>query len=753
LFRKAGVVETWCDLYDLYKNHGRQGLERYWRNLRRLSQNKHIAKGKYWAYYFNKEKLLDDQYVENAILLAESGFPTYDGGLFSAIEPAKGRSREFIEVLIYLHQNGVGINRPYTSDGTISADSFLAGFTLAQAREKEYLDTLIALAKRGVEIDMWLLYLLTLEKGVNPLYRKALLRLHDAGVESIGRLVSYLSVEKAEDQDFISFIVRVVEESRKRGVQPGLKIQSIVERFHPGSLPNDEYVQLLIQHNLNPDDTDLAYLLKIRKDRKELIDFLFSFLDESTWRVFWEEAFALSNTTYIGLLGRIVSWMREEKDKTARDIIAQHFQRLVEKPASRMNELHERSDRERLAEVEGANPETLYYILALAREAYTSTTNLLSQKLKEEMKRAGIDLFGLLDRADPDMKYLSQFVYALAQYDRLFFVMEGMDEKSTRKLFSFLFQQIEKSKNKLEHAFYLGAGLGAVLAPSNGQQQNNSYARILTEELFEWAGRFWNKEKKESGLLLRILISLWAERFSGSYREKAFLLRNEYRVAAGDLINPAELVDGQGVFHQRMYFYDDSDGRASFNSFLNQRRLTGWKIEDKKDFVIVSRKTAGGQTLREIRIYANKPGTNNVDLDLFLNERKIVVRAVIHRGHSYHVSNTLHELTGKEKMISLGSCGGFREVDAILEKNQDMLIFSTSNIGTMAVNDPLLNAIDLALLDGKTNLRAIWQEAMAKISDPRKTNYIPPYDNIGPKIYKAFRKYAPLIGAAHLSSD
>ena len=74
---------------------------------------------------------------------------------------------------------------------------------------------------------------------------------------------------------------------------------------------------------------------------------------------------------------------------------------------------------------------------------------------------------------------------------------------------------------------------------------------------------------------------------------------------------------------------------------------------------------------------------------------------MIHRGHSYHLTYTIQQLSENAKIIMLGSCGGYQNLKSILKNAPEAHIISTKQTGAKNVNKPIIDALDNTLRMGK----------------------------------------------------
>ena len=195
-----------------------------------------------------------------------------------------------------------------------------------------------------------------------------------------------------------------------------------------------------------------------------------------------------------------------------------------------------------------------------------------------------------------------------------------------------------------------------------------------------------------------------------------------------------------GVINQLALFYGDDDGKASFNLFMgNFADASKWSIEKNANWVTIKSKK-----LYPIAVYANLPLNNEEGLDIkaqellkdYLKDQSIRPRLLIHRGHSYHLANSIKSVTNMTALAILGSCGGYKELFNIQEKSPAVQVISSKQVGSQQVNGPMIRIINERLLEGKD---IDWPEIWSELDKQLRSNklaydyfreYIPPYKNI-----------------------
>jgi hypothetical protein len=207
------------------------------------------------------------------------------------------------------------------------------------------------------------------------------------------------------------------------------------------------------------------------------------------------------------------------------------------------------------------------------------------------------------------------------------------------------------------------------------------------------------------------------------------------------------LQNAQGKIIMQQFFYGDKDGMTIFNAFVASFNVAKWKINQHKDWVEITSKNGV-----PISIYANRPLNPTLDLDEkaqdalieYLKSQQLTPSIVIHRGHSYHVSSTIKKLASSAKLIILGGCGGYQNLNQVLAICPGAHIISTKQVGTGIINKGLLNEISEALRLGQSlNWPSLWKKMSNQFKAQLKesfNDYVPPHKNLGAIFITAYQK-------------
>ena len=211
-----------------------------------------------------------------------------------------------------------------------------------------------------------------------------------------------------------------------------------------------------------------------------------------------------------------------------------------------------------------------------------------------------------------------------------------------------------------------------------------------------------------------------------------------------------ELQDDKGRIVQQVFFYGDEDGKAFFPPFVNSFSAKDWKITYKKEWVEI-------ESLKgNVFVFANKPLDYDANLDdsaqahLAVHFKTVGMKpsVVVHRGHSYWLPGTINRMPDNAKIVVLGSCGGYQNLNQILEISPDAHIVSTKEIGAGDINRPILNYMNQTFISDTTlSWKKMWQTLTKTFStDPSMAireswdDYVPPYKNLGAIFIKAYHK-------------
>jgi hypothetical protein len=401
-----------------------------------------------------------------------------------------------------------------------------------------------------------------------------------------------------------------------------------------------------------------------------------------------------------------------------------------------MDELHDKPDAIRFKCIESLSPEAIYYIITYGQdEIYTSSFTGAFKRLLEKMKPMEGNEF--LEKLHYDK--FRTFIRMSAGFGRLDPFLATCGEAQKKTLMKDFVANLDKGKEEeLEDAVDVADAFGSI-------EDSTLIAFLKNEVTLNYENAYTQRSMK--GMKVYALLANLFDGAKDSLNDAAAAERSKkLNLPPINFVPYANLVNDSAVVVEQFFFYGDEDGKMSFNSFLANFKTPKWKIETSKYWICI--KSLSG---KPIVIYANLPLTEPEDeeaqnaLNKFLDEKGINPSIIGHRGHSYHLPTTLQRLTDLTKIVVLGSCGGYHNLSTILSNAPDAQIISTKQTGAMAVNDPILKAMESDINAGlDVNWVNMWKklatEFKGKPSEALFKDYVPPHKNLGAIFIKAYRR-------------
>ncbi len=402
-----------------------------------------------------------------------------------------------------------------------------------------------------------------------------------------------------------------------------------------------------------------------------------------------------------------------------------------------MNALHEEKEEIRFKCIDSMPATSLYYMMVYGQdEIYTSSFLGTFKRLAERMKPLKGDQ--LLDTLQYD--HFRTFIRMCAGYNTLSEFLGTTDDTSRTLLMTRFISGLENGKtDELEDAVDVADAFGSI--------RDSALSEFLEKKVKENYELSY-KEKSKKGMIVYSLLAMLFEsnKISGS-DTGASVASSRLHLPPINKVLYKDLVNDSGIVYQQVFFFGDKDGEESYDSYMGEfKKDSKWKVVNEKYWTVISSTTGN-----HIVIYANLPLKEPDDdfaqdsLSRYLKNNGIYPTIIIHRGHSYHLKATLAKLTKNVKIVILGSCGGYHNLALVLDHSPDAHIISSKQTGAMAINEPIIKALNTRLQEGADiNWITMWQEleeyfakkpdAMDKFSD-----YVPPYKNLGAIFIKAYR--------------
>jgi hypothetical protein len=403
-----------------------------------------------------------------------------------------------------------------------------------------------------------------------------------------------------------------------------------------------------------------------------------------------------------------------------------------------INALHAVEDeRVRFRRLDGLTPQELYYLIVLGEdEIYTSSYLNVYKRIFQRMSVPRSDSLFLSVNGD----YFRKFLKMAAGYNTLNDFLSKMDKENATTTMKAFVIRLEDTKG-LEEAVDVADSYSSIM------DKDPTLAKYILDEV-KWNYRRNVESSNKRGMVIYNLLQILFESADSTKKTDLSTKLGIPSIYGKDF---RSLTDSNGRVIQQVFFYgdEDKDGQLSFANFMNMfRGRSDWKISQNENWVSIS-STKG----KPVMIFANKPllGADDPDakaqakLNEYLAEKNLQPSIVIHRGHSYHLKYTLKQLAPSARIVVLGSCGGYNNLNEVLNICEDAHIISSKQVGTKTVNEPILQSINNQLVSGKNiDWITMWRELSGRFQDSASRekfdDYIPPYKNLGAIFIKAYKR-------------
>ncbi len=406
-----------------------------------------------------------------------------------------------------------------------------------------------------------------------------------------------------------------------------------------------------------------------------------------------------------------------------------------------INGLHDEPDPVRFKCLEPLTPQELYYLCVTSEDViYTSSYLGVFKRIFEKMKAPRGDSLIMSVRAD----YFRKFIKMSAAYNTLDTLLKSMPPENATTLMKAFIIGLEKttSLSSVEDAVDVADSYSSIV------EKNKALAEFMLDEANLNYDRCVKANDKNGMVVYRLEKTL----FESADTATKVDLSKELGIPPIYTVANKGLADDSGRVIEQAFFYggdEDKDGQTSYANFkglfVNKAE---WKMTENESWLTV--KSVKG---KPVWIFANRPldGPDDPDekaqdkLEAYLNAQHLKPTIFIHRGHSYHVKYSLKRIQPTARIVVLGSCGGYNNLNDVLTISNDAHIISSKQVGTKTVNEPILQAINNTLLNGKSiEWLPMWKDLGKKFSTStlkeKFDDYIPPYKNLGAIFIKAYRR-------------
>lgn len=408
--------------------------------------------------------------------------------------------------------------------------------------------------------------------------------------------------------------------------------------------------------------------------------------------------------------------------------------KAIELYINEINGLHEIKDLKiRFKKLDSLNVQELYYLAVMGeQEMYTSSfVSGVYPRIFQNMLHPNSDSLMLSVNDD----YFKKFIKICATYNTLDDLLKKMDSVSSVKRMKSFVDGLEHSNN-LEDAVDVADSYASIYQPS--------LRTLILQEVQKELNRN-NESKNSRGIKI---YQLMQDLFLSIDTANHIDLATKFGIAPVYSMPLKRLQDSLGRVVMQLFFYGDKDGANIFGAFVEGFQNGKWKISYKPEWVEISSKKGV-----PISIFANRPLDAQKELDEkaqislnnYLTNQHLQPSIVIHRGHSYYLASTIEKLASSAQLVILGGCGGYQNLNEILEICPDAHIISTKQMGTGVINKGLINEISERLrLAQDLDWPILWNDLAKQITLPKLKeafeDYIPPHKNLGAIIIMAFNK-------------
>ncbi len=399
-----------------------------------------------------------------------------------------------------------------------------------------------------------------------------------------------------------------------------------------------------------------------------------------------------------------------------------------------INSLHDLTNiNQRMRSTDSLSAIDLYFMMVMSEnEIYTSSYKHSFFRLLQRM--------GNTPRTDSllltvHFDYFKKFIKMAANFNKLDTFLKFMPKSASETLMRGFIANLDNTGN-LEDAIDVADSYSSI---------ND---KLLQSTILTYVMENEKKCKQNNNQRGKIIYGLLKTIFLSADSTNKINLTGILGIPSIYEIENKDMQDEKGRIVQQVYWYGDEDGKKFFPSFINSFSPKEWKITPNKEWYEI-------RSLRgNVWVYANRPLDNDANLDdsaqihlnNYLAENNLHPAVVVHRGHSYWLPRTIKRMGGNAKIVMLGSCGGYKNLNDIIEMNPEAHIISTKEIGTGDINRPILNYLNQTFESGN---KLVWKDMWNTLTklfakDPSTlvreswNDYIPPYKNLGAIFLKGY---------------
>ncbi len=392
-----------------------------------------------------------------------------------------------------------------------------------------------------------------------------------------------------------------------------------------------------------------------------------------------------------------------------------------------INTLHDSPDKVRFQILNNLSARELYFLLiGGSGQLYTSSFLYTYKKFIAEAQKEGLDNF----LKTVDYYQFGQFVSNVSTYGLVDDLIVHLQPEKFAELMGNYFRKVVSSQLTDNQIMLNAMTISEILNEINHQP-------VVQRILLGYINTYERSRVKQDIMLQRM--------FAGF--KNILMNKTDYTSDPTYDVLPVKRLQKNNAIVQAAYFYDDEDGASSFTNSVASYDKKIWDKTDKGNYIIFN--SLSGNNMR---VYMNKPntksGSDSAQDEMLrdIQQEGYELSSFIHRGHSYHLQQSLRKITPSAAFVFLGSCGGYSEVLNVFNQNPDVNIIVTRNIGSKFINDPLLQKINQDLVNNKDiNWDNTWSHFNSVFSSKQTkdlfSSYIPPNKYIGVKFIRKVFSY------------
>lgn len=424
--------------------------------------------------------------------------------------------------------------------------------------------------------------------------------------------------------------------------------------------------------------------------------------------------------------------IRKQKNPLAGYSLEKELEVQALKFVRQVNDLHNENDIVRFKSVDRFSPDQLYTLIVYSEEeVFTSTFNGLYKRFITKLgKRDGFEFIQSMGE-----NKFRVFIKQCAAYGKLDSFLHTMSTEQRKILLIKFAAGLDRDGNDISQAVEVADAYTSI--------KDTTIQLILQQTIAMELERVTEANDKKGMAIYGLLSNLFVK--STLFKESWYgNIADKYKLPPIDILPSGKLFKDNGACIWQMYFYDDEDGDVSFRAFLDIFRDPSWTIDDRsKLFVKITSK--GG---KPVEIFANRPKAEydgQAYLEHYFDSLNITPDVLIHRGHSYYAYKTIEKTKPGTKIFVLGSCGGYHNLSAIIDKSPEVNIISSKQIGVYAVNNPILKELADNIRKGTDiDWQQLWMRVDARLKHSpdygKFLDYIPPHKNLGAIFIRAYTK-------------